>query len=439
MGIQGLLQFTKNVSRESHLKELSGTTVAIDAYCWLHKGCYSCAEKLVKGEKTNGNRQKYKKLAKQHLREGNLKAARDCFNRCVDVTSAMALEVIKACRKLGIDCIVAPYEADAQLAYLNKQGFAQTIITEDSDLIIFGCEKIFYKMDATGRGVLIEKNNLHQCSNIKPNTYTFEKFRRMCILSGCDYLPSLPGIGLAKACKFFMMTSITDIETLLRKLPTYLKMPNVVVDDAYIDGFIQAENTFQYQLAFCPRQRKLVPNDPYPDGIAKDTFGYAGSYFKDSDAFQIALGNIDVNTMKILDNFNPDSSKQNVKSNNWKQKKSSSIWHKDYVAKAVDDHEKDELHHGKTKDKVVTLSLDMLKKTRNKSPTKCHKSPRKCKTTTGGLDENELTALYSPSVKRRKNDFELSDVEISKSPSSIKRINPFRVVKKSPQKKILSR
>lgn len=41
----------------------------------------------------------------------------------------------------GVDCIVAPYEADAQLAFLNKSGIAQLVITEDSDLVLFGCEQ----------------------------------------------------------------------------------------------------------------------------------------------------------------------------------------------------------------------------------------------------------------------------------------------------------
>ena len=42
----------------------------------------------------------------------------------------------------GIDCIVAPYEADAQLAYLNLSGIAQLIISEDSDLLCFGCTRV---------------------------------------------------------------------------------------------------------------------------------------------------------------------------------------------------------------------------------------------------------------------------------------------------------
>ena len=37
---------------------------------------------------------------------------------------------------------VAPYEADAQLAFLNLSGIAQVVITEDSDLIVFGSKSV---------------------------------------------------------------------------------------------------------------------------------------------------------------------------------------------------------------------------------------------------------------------------------------------------------
>lgn len=50
----------------------------------------------------------------------------------------------QAARALGVDCLVAPYEADAQLAYLNKAGLVQAVITEDSDLLAFGCKKVLH-------------------------------------------------------------------------------------------------------------------------------------------------------------------------------------------------------------------------------------------------------------------------------------------------------
>lgn len=44
--------------------------------------------------------------------------------------------------------MVAPYEADAQLAYLSAldddQGGIAAVITEDSDLIAYGCKAVRY-------------------------------------------------------------------------------------------------------------------------------------------------------------------------------------------------------------------------------------------------------------------------------------------------------
>ena len=90
----------------------------------------------------------------------------------------------QACRSAGVECIVAPYEADAQLAYLSKEGVVDLIITEDSDLLVFGCRKVrmvsrhmnphtsilwcrvtlclqvLFKLDDSGNGKLIETDQL---------------------------------------------------------------------------------------------------------------------------------------------------------------------------------------------------------------------------------------------------------------------------------------
>lgn len=53
MGISGLLQFIKDASEPINVKKYKGQTVAVDTYCWLHKGAFACAEKLAKGEPTD--------------------------------------------------------------------------------------------------------------------------------------------------------------------------------------------------------------------------------------------------------------------------------------------------------------------------------------------------------------------------------------------------
>lgn len=70
--------------------------------------------------------------------------------------------------------------------------------------------KVFLKIDKFGNGLEIDQARLGRCKQLG-DVFTEEKFRYMCILSGCDYLPSLHGIGLAKACKLLKLASNPDI------------------------------------------------------------------------------------------------------------------------------------------------------------------------------------------------------------------------------------
>lgn len=45
-------------------------------------------------------------------------------------------------KKENVDYIVAPYEADAQMAFLSINKLVDAVITEDSDLIPFGCSRV---------------------------------------------------------------------------------------------------------------------------------------------------------------------------------------------------------------------------------------------------------------------------------------------------------
>jgi exonuclease-1 len=47
-------------------------------------------------------------------------------------------------QKEGVEFIVAPYEADAQLAFLSLNKIVDAVITEDSDLIVFGCSRVLF-------------------------------------------------------------------------------------------------------------------------------------------------------------------------------------------------------------------------------------------------------------------------------------------------------
>ncbi|XP_055679502.1 exonuclease 1 [Lutzomyia longipalpis] len=361
MGITGLIPFLEKSSRPLSLREIRNTTVAVDTYCLLHKGTYACAEKLARDEETTVHIQyvmKYVRMLLQYkikpimvfdgrhlpakaltetrrresrkqarvlagnlLRAGKVDEARSQFRRCVDITHDMALQVIRECRKLGVDSIVAPYEADAQLAFFNLSGIADYVVTEDSDLLLFGCSRVLFKLDLAGNGLLVDASKIHISMGCRLEKYTFDKFRNMCILSGCDYLDSLPGIGLAKACKFFLLTEETDLRRALPRVPSYLKMKNLTVPPEYIEDFIAAAATFKHMWVFDPTTRQMVRLTD-PEDTAMESLKNAGEKLDEKTAFQLALGNLDPFTLKPVDNWDPDAEDLG---------KNFSIWRKKFV------------------------------------------------------------------------------------------------------------
>ena len=53
-------------------------------------------------------------------------------------------------KELEIEFLISPYEADAQMAYMVKTGQAKFAISEDSDLIAYGCPNIVLKLTPYG-------------------------------------------------------------------------------------------------------------------------------------------------------------------------------------------------------------------------------------------------------------------------------------------------
>lgn len=54
-------------------------------------------------------------------------------------------------------------------------------------------------MDKFGQGVQFQYSTLQKNKELSFEGFSRQMLLEMCILSGCDYLPSLPGMGLKKA------------------------------------------------------------------------------------------------------------------------------------------------------------------------------------------------------------------------------------------------
>lgn len=299
MGISGLLPLLEEVSVHGHISEFKGKKLAVDGYVWLHRGAFGCAEDLVKGKKstkfveyamyrvrflrhhgiepflvfdggplpakkgTEVSRAKSRsdnlEKARSLEAQGRIKEAKEAYTRCVDVTPEMAYQLIKALRAENVDYVVAPYEADAQLCFLEREGYVDGIITEDSDLLVFGCKRVIFKLDKDGQCVWIDRDRLAMVREFPMHGWTDMHFRRMAMLSGCDYLNSIPGIGIKTAHR--LMRRFNSVEKLLQHIRlegTYLVPPT------YLSDFAQAELAFLYQRVYDPSLGRLVHLNPLP-------------------------------------------------------------------------------------------------------------------------------------------------------------------------------
>ncbi|VDN17461.1 unnamed protein product [Gongylonema pulchrum] len=165
-------------------------------------------------------------------------------------------------------------------------------------------------MDPTGSCVIFEKALLPKClCRALAENFDFEKFRRICILAGCDYLQAgLPGVGLVKAATFFAKTNGKNLYQVLPRLPRYLNMNSLKITKQFISDFIRAENTFLYQVVFDPIERKQRPLHDYPLSQRSNEndsdfhsinsqesdcdFSYAGEIQPPELALSHALGNL---------------------------------------------------------------------------------------------------------------------------------------------------
>lgn len=118
-------------------------------------------------------------------------------------------------------------------------------------------------MDKFGKGERISLERLALCEKpIDFSTFTLSMFRQMCILSGCDYLSSIPGLGIKKA--YNLIKSCGNAI----KVISYLRNKGAEVPADYEVLFEQAEWTFLHQRVWDPVKLQLVHLYPLTDELS---------------------------------------------------------------------------------------------------------------------------------------------------------------------------
>lgn len=323
MGIPGLLneEYCKCTTfgdkiQIDDLMERKLTRIGIDMYVLLHKFCTdnetatllvnypdayikSLYEKIESWLKDfmnlgfdlylvyDGTLMKYKITEKERAMRRAVALAKGDMVGAVEITPQQMFNLQSHLEPLHLPYIVAPFEADAQLAWLYKHDYIDIVLTCDSDLIVYGIPRIIFikPFSTTLKWYEHEKIDEKQ----KPlwvNEIQMEKLWLFGFLIGCDYFKGVSGTGIKKALdivatiKYTMDganidwdTTFDDVYTAIEQMVSR-KVREKLDAEALKTAYTTVRHVFMHQPIFTTDTYELrwLNDDAIPEE-RKDEFG----------------------------------------------------------------------------------------------------------------------------------------------------------------------
>ncbi|CAE6427572.1 unnamed protein product [Rhizoctonia solani] len=217
------------------------------------------------------------------LRKERAAALRDAE----DITAQMSAQIQVLLRLFGVPFVNAPMEAEAQCAFLAQRGLVEGVITDDSDVFLFGAGRVYRNMFNQSKTVeCFLAADLERELGLDRETLI-----ALAYLLGSDYTEGLPGVGpvvameimkefpgetgLREFCKWWRKVQVgkdveDDLATTFRKrfkkkftaLHLNEEWPNPKVREAYLEPTVdESEERFQWGLPDLDGLRRFLGDE----------------------------------------------------------------------------------------------------------------------------------------------------------------------------------
>ncbi|QLQ77823.1 hypothetical protein HG537_0A00700 [Torulaspora globosa] len=210
------------------------------------------AEEFAMFQSTLSNKVVDKAFIEDELFEQQMKDKRDSD----EVTSDMIVEIQDLLSRFGIPFLTAPMEAEAQCAELLKLKLVDGIITDDSDVFLFGGTKIYKNM-------FQEKNYVEfydEQSILQNLGLGRERMIDLAQLLGSDYTNGIKGMG-----------PVSSMEV-LAEFGTLVKFKDWYNEGQFDKAKQKTENSFEKNL-----RKKLIKNEvvltaEFPSDLVREAY-----------------------------------------------------------------------------------------------------------------------------------------------------------------------
>ncbi|CDM33420.1 hypothetical protein DTO013E5_7290 [Penicillium roqueforti] len=197
-----------------------------------------------------------------------------------EVTTIMINECQQLLTLFGLPYITAPMEAEAQCAKLVSLGLVDGIVTDDSDIFLFGGTRVYKNM--------FNQSKFVECYLTSDLEKEYALHRRKLIsfahLLGSDYTEGIPGIGPVTALE--ILTEFSSLEE-FREWWTELQMGTNNAEDAHL----------AFRKKFRKKASKIFLPPSFPDAKVDEAYLEPAV---DDDPSQFQWGVPDLNALRTF-------------------------------------------------------------------------------------------------------------------------------------------
>ncbi|KAH8994897.1 PIN domain-like protein [Lactarius akahatsu] len=195
-----------------------------------------------------------------------------------DITQQMIAQIMVMLRLFGIPYITAPMEAEAQCAALVELGLVEGIITDDSDVFLFGGARVYKNMFNQSKTV--------ECFFLADFARELgldrERLVQLAYLLGSDYVEGLPGVGPVVAMELLKEFSGDDC---LQEFKDWWQRVQSGRDKP-------EESRTNFRRRFKKRFKTLYIPDEWPNPVVRDAY-YHPTVDDSEEPFKWGLPDLD--------------------------------------------------------------------------------------------------------------------------------------------------
>jgi len=171
-------------------------------------------------------------------------------NQLVTITPEDIESIKDLCGQLSLPFYFARQEAESFSSYLCKTNQVDVVITEDTDVLAYGCPHWISNLAHDGSCIYIGYDNM-----LKKMKFAREQFIDFCILCGTDYNETIKGLGPVTAYQL-LITHVNIEKAVQGKDPVQIQglqypLLRTIFSNPCMDAIPSKENCIPYKVCIC--------------------------------------------------------------------------------------------------------------------------------------------------------------------------------------------